>query len=147
MIDLSKVKGLADDVKGAITQIADAAGNVIWKAAPAEATITLTFFKNSLSSQYNMTAVIIYGVSYPIAVSYNNPDMTTKVLSVPIGTVITCKILRGGTDLAKITLNGETVVSGVGEYEYTVVGDATIHSTGTMSGPTAEHGVINITEA
>lgn len=131
---------------GKVVKVEDASGKVIWKQAPKGATITLTFYKNSLSNQNNMTSVIIEGITYPLT-NGNTPDMTTKEIVVPIGTVIICKTLRGGAGYAKITLNGETVVDGVGEYAYTVVGDATIHSTGTMSGMTAEHGIINITEA
>ena len=143
-INFSTLKGLTIP-EGNVVEIKDESGAVIWKAKPKEATITLTFLKNSLSNQSSMTSVVIDGISYPVRAGTGD-DMTTKEIVVPIGTIITCKLLRGGTGFAKVTLNGETVLSGVGEYEYTVIGNATIESTGMMTGPTAEHAIINITE-
>ena len=144
MIDFATLQGLTIP-EGVVTQITDASGRVIWKAAPSEATITLTFLQNTDAPQPYVTKVTINGVSYPSMIQ-GNPDMTTKEVVVPLGTVITCKTMHGDAGVGKITLNGETVVDGAGEYEYTVVGNATIHSTGTMTSSTARHGIINITE-
>lgn len=145
MIDFATLQGLTIP-EGSVIQITDEIGNVLWEKRPTGATVTLTFAKNSLSNQSGMTNVIIGGVIYPIKNNSYSDDMTEKEIVVPIGTVITCKVLRGGTSYAKITLNGTTVATGVSEYEYTVTGDVTIHSTGTMSGPSAENGIININE-
>ena len=41
MIDFSNAKGLADDVRGAIKQITDASGRVLWKSGPSVATVIL----------------------------------------------------------------------------------------------------------
>lgn len=114
MIDLSKVKGLADDVKGAIKQITDAAGNVLWKSAPSEATI---FIAGSGVSPNNSTyaSVTVDGVEYNSA----------TVLTVPIGTVIAITAKSGHYENpSSITLpEGTTKVAKAFE----VTGDTAIY--------------------
>lgn len=79
------------------------------------ATIFISFSRTGGASFRDYANVTIDGISYPL----DESDLTTTALTVPIGTVITCKS-------NKTTLNGTTVASGSSEYQYKVVGDATI---------------------
>ena len=107
MIDLSKVKGLADDVKGAIKQIADAAGNVLWKSGPSTAIVTITGY----SGEYYVS-VSIDGTKY----------YSATTIEVPIGTVVECSAYTDDAVYlgAAIYVNGEKVVSSINTYESTV---------------------------
>ena len=147
MIDFSTLQGMTIP-EGAVTQIADASGRVLWKKAPSGATITLSFVRNGGGGFNSYARVTIDGVNYPL----NENDLTTTALIVPVGTVITCMVTSCNTAVSsqKITLNGATVASGNSEYLYTVVGDATIKSTintsySPMTGAVA-YGTIAITE-
>ena len=130
MIDLSKVKGLADGVKGAIKQIADAAGNVLWKQAPSEATVTITGGVTSMRDDIkNLASVTINGTTY------SDEYRLSETLVVPCGTEIHCVSYWG--DYAGggyVYVNGTQVAKSSGydygvskaEYTYTVTGDASI---------------------
>lgn len=119
-INFSTLKGLTIP-EGNVTKITDASGRVLWSAVK-PATIFLAYKRNGGGSFRNYANVTIDGISYPL----DENDLTTTVLTVPIGTVITCR--SGNT-----TLNGTTVASGYIEYIYTVVGDATIEANVTFS--------------
>ncbi len=117
-MNFATLKGLTIP-EGAVTQIADAAGNVLWKAAPSEATIKIT------GDTWYFAIVTIDGTEYT-----NCGDGVT--LAVPIGTEITCYVqdnTYGGN--GEIIVNGEIVArTEVGAlectYTYTVVGNANI---------------------
>ena len=145
-INFATLKGLTIP-EGAVTQITDESGRVLWSAVK-PATITLSFTRNGGGSFSDNARVTIDGVKYPV----NENDLTTTVLTIPIGAVITCKVASGNTAVSsqKITLNGTTVASGNSEYLYTVVGDATINSvintSYTPQTGTVAYGTISITE-
>lgn len=108
MIDLSKVKGLADGVKGAIKQIADAAGNVLWKQAPSEATVTIVEIGGTgYTSGCGWSKITIDGITYTSAAT----------VTVPIGTAIYCEVIGGGSSKPYIEVNGVRVVEGYGNKE------------------------------
>lgn len=104
MIDFSTLKGLTIP-EGAVTQITDAAGNVLWKQAPSEAKITI------IGNGGNYANVVIDGVTYN----------TAAEVTVPIGTVITPTIPSTAQG-AGVYYNFERVAVG----DYIVSSDMTI---------------------
>lgn len=107
MIDFSTLKGLTIP-EGVVTQIADASGRVLWKSGPSEATVTIT--KTG-------------GLATAVFVTIDSVEYTTDaVITVPIGTVISC------TPSGSVILNGQTVANGTGAtYDYTVTKNVTIN--------------------
>lgn len=101
MIDFSTLQGLSIP-EGAVTQIADASGRVLWKQAPSTANVKITTPDSGNGSFPN---VIINGVNY-------NDTSTEYELVVPIGTI---------AEVGGYYLNG-TYVSG----NYTIMGDVEI---------------------
>ena len=150
MINFSTLQDLTIP-DGVVTKITDASGMVLWSAEK-PATITISFTRSGNGSFGAIAAVIVDGVTYPAGENESAPP--TEELIVPIGTIITCKVGGMHTSVvsnAKVTLNGTTVASGNTEYLYTVVGDATIHSSmGATYNPSAggvvSYGIIDITE-
>ena len=129
MIDFSTLQGLTIP-EGNVTQIADASGNVLWKAAPSGATVKLKVVNGGHYSSITTStfaSITIDGVAYN----------TTEELIIPIGTVLVCKCSSNGSN--KMYLNGEEVVtykeSGSSNvcYDYTVKGDVEITYGGSMS--------------
>ena len=144
MSDFSANKGLAIP-EGVVTQIADAAGNVIWKAAPKEATVTC---KGTGTSTANVAYVEIDGTRYS-GISTNIDEVIVQA-----GTVIICTVkyasYNGSALGGTITLNGtvvaKTTSSTDATYEYTVTRDVTI-AFGATSAPNGQTGgTITITE-
>lgn len=80
MIDFSKLKGLSIP-EGAVKQIADAAGKVLWSAAKPMVTITLP-----ISGRVNasLAYLMIDGMMY------TNYSYATRTLEVPVGTIVEC---------------------------------------------------------
>lgn len=97
--------------EGVVTQITDAAGNVLWKAPPSGAKITI------IGDGGNYANVVIDGVTYN----------TAAELVVEPGTVINCVTQNRPNYGASIFYNLERVVYRPNaQYSYTVTGDATI---------------------
>lgn len=137
-IDLTKVTGISDQY-GAWKQVADAAGNVLWKQKPAGATVTITIVGNG----GNYASVVIDGVTYN----------TETTLTVPFGATITC-VATGFNEKCAISCNYEKVASGSMnlQYEYTVVSDVTITLFNTTARPGSTetsyyYGTIDIVDA
>lgn len=128
-IDFSKVKGLSDS-RGNIVQITDAAGCVLWSAVQRVKVAVRTLQANANAS------VIIDGVSY-------GGSFADAVVSVPVGTVITCGVgCYNGTGY--IYLDGTIVANttskpGTASYDYTVLNDTTIYLAGN-----SDDGEVNI---
>ena len=119
-IDFSMLKGLAIP-EGNVTQIADAAGNVLWSAVK-KAIITIDVDGGDYAH------VVIDGVTYN----------TTTTVEVPIGAVISCVTshTEGSQNSGIIRVDYRTVAQEVkATYDYTVVSDATI----TLSDFTPNH--------
>jgi hypothetical protein len=97
-----------------------------WKAAPSEATITITNTGGVARDRY----VVINGVTYSDAVT----------VTVPVGAVIACYAQNydDTSNQDRILLNGETVATAyrgqVATYNYTVVGNANIELSGSRFG-------------
>lgn len=147
MIDFSTLKELTIP-EGNVTQITDASGNVLWKQAPSGVPITLSFTRQGAASFYTYASITVDGVSYPTV--DNQLNLPTEEIIVPIGSVITCKV-AGNVGTPQIKLNGKTVASGNNkEYQYTVVGEATIAASiarsFTPQTGTQPYGTISITE-
>ena len=116
------IDGTAFSIKSGKTLV-DGTAYEVGFAKPA--TITLSFTKTGGRTVGEVTSVVIKGVDY--SQSKYAEDLSTTEITVPKGTGITCKILIAPTSLTTILLNNKNVVlTGVGEYLYTVVGDATI---------------------
>lgn len=124
MIDFTTLKGLTIP-EGNVTQIADANGNVLWKKAPSEATITI--IGDTSSTIGGLINVTIDGQIY-------TGTCGTVELTVPIGTLVYCsatpnfsqagRIYKGtsyimGTVLADSAKGGTTPAT----YTYEVAGD------------------------
>ena len=127
-IDFSKVKGLSDS-RGNIVQITDAAGRVLWNAVEKVKVTVRTLQANANAS------VVIDGVSY-------GSSFADAVVSVPVGTVITCK--AGYYDgLGKVYLDGTVVASvtslGDAVYDYAAMGDTMVYLSGD-----SDNGQVNI---
>ena len=140
-VDFSKVKSMTIP-EGVVTQIADASGVVLWKAAPAEATVTITGRNTANTNDAN---VQINGKTY----------VSPATVIVPIGTVIICTASylyymsrdSGGT----IKLNGVTVAQGTNlnktvTYEYTVIGNVEIELSAQPVSTNVGFGSVFITE-
>ena len=132
-IDFSKVKALTIP-EGNVTQITDASGRVLWKAAPAEATVTIQLSGAFITPQIHLW-LEINGTTY-------QEIYTPTEITVPIGTVIKC-CFQSAYTVNKIYLNDTVIAEGVASYDYTVMGDVSI--IGSLKG-TAPNGVPNITE-
>ena len=119
--------------EGNVTEIKDASGNVLWKAAPSEATVTIT--KTSAGSNCGVT---IDGITYG-----GKGNTVSTTLTVPIGTVIYCTAFINDSDMqGYVSVNGITVAGGgVENYAYTVNGNVSISMSGSKDG-----GYIEITE-
>ena len=119
MVAISSIKAWSDSVRGNITRVTDARGNVLWSAAVDMCTVKI----GSMSTKVEYASVEINGVVYGSTVMLNN------TISVPRGTVAICKVKTpsGGTS-ASIKLNGQQVVGGKGSYtyEYVIKGNVTI---------------------
>ena len=122
MIDFATLKGVTIP-EGNVTQITDASGAVLWKAAPSGANVKVTLensgtFASMTSSNY--AYFTLDGVRHAVA----------EELVVPIGTVITFGLTKptGGSVTAGIYLNGAQVAYNTNDrysasYVYTVTGD------------------------
>lgn len=117
MIDFATLKGMEipeGKVKSILITEADGTAYEVG-FEPDVATIFLSFNRVGGGLFRDYASVTVDGVEYPL----EEYDLTATALIVPLGAVITCKS-------NKTTLNGTTVASGYNEYQYTVVGDATI---------------------
>ena len=110
MIDFATLQGLTIP-EGNVTQIADAAGNVLWKQAPAEATVTITGYGGNYHCYVTINGTMYY---------------TANTLVVPVGTVVACYAFNDGI-ASYVTLNGVTVSNNATPYNYTVNGNVTIN--------------------
>ena len=132
-MDFSKVKSLTIP-EGVVTQIADAAGNVLWSAAEP---CTVTIVANGMSPNGNAN-VTLQGQTYSakgisVSADGNNPTMIAE-LTVPSGTVMHCSALvstAGTTAKGTIVLNGTFVAEGAtgvpATYDYVVNGNIRVH--------------------
>lgn len=149
-IDFSKVTGISDS-HGAITEIKDSLGRVLWSAMPL-LTVTSTF-----EGMWGGSAEITVTSETPFAPDPSNPDNKVTSWSVTSDELPNCsfRIVRGSTVECFVTrdksnmesfikLNDETVVSGEGTYLYTVTGDVTIDVS--VYYKSGDYGQITITE-
>lgn len=125
MINFSTLKGLTIP-EGNVTQIMDAARNVLWELDDGMAKITITGDGRVPTAQ-SMAAWV-----------HNIPGETFSVTSaaeftVPVGTTITLGV-SGSSQygyLGTVYLNGElwktSSITGSGGFDYTVQGDVTIN--------------------
>lgn len=120
----SKAKSLTIP-EGNVTQIADASGRVLWSAVQQVKVAVRALQANANAS------VIIDGVSY-------GGGFVDAMVSVPVGTVITCGVgCYNGTGY--IYLDGTIVANttskpGTAYYDYTVLNDTTIYLAGNSDG-------------
>lgn len=152
MIDFSTLKGLTIP-EGVVTQIDDAAGNVLWKLAEMVA-VTITSEWNGMTGD---TATITIISPEPFAPDPANPSSTTTswtawvydqpdcTIELPAGSTIRCTVSRDkGNAASYISLNGTKVVTGEGTYLYTVTRDVTVNVADKYS--QGDYGMITITE-
>ena len=153
MIDLSKVKGLADDVKGAIKQITDAAGNVLWKSDNGMRKITVTRDYdgwNSARIYIGGYAGDVYadGGSCNIDDDWGNTWTSPTTIEVPVGTQIILETEYEDT-YTKFLINGVSVYDDKTDWveydQYIVTKDVAIAMTREWVGQSRKY-VMSITE-
>lgn len=120
-MNFATLKGLTIP-EGNVTQITDASGRVLWKQAPSGAKVSIV-----ASGDFG-ARVVIDGITYGTA---------STELTVPIGTVITCKA-------DQVRVGGNQV--GATTYDYTVTGDVAVNCTGTQVNPYYKLSIVQITE-
>lgn len=150
-INFATLQGLTIP-EGVVTQITDAAGNVLWEKAPAGANVKVTLNNGGMLASQTFSS---YAYLYIDGEKHN----AAEEIVVPIGTVITCYIDRqtSGSGTYGIYLNDTEVSYTANDryhasYDYTVTGDIEIvlRSSMTMSGATyypIHEGFIHITES
>lgn len=137
MIDFATLKGVAIP-EGNVTQITDASGAVLWKAAPSGVPVTIT-----------VSGATYYGTPGFVTINGVNYNAATEVLA-PIGSVIVCcapwVTMYGSTNRSggSVKLNGKTVAALNASvnptiYEYTVTGAVSIQLQNTIV-PTGANG-------
>lgn len=114
-IDFSTLQGLTIP-EGKVTKITDAVGQVLWEEKKAEM-VTVTVTTNGVSWNSDYAKVTIDGQVYD--------GSTTHELTLPVGTIIHCKVDRTGTS-GSIILNGTNLGSAPLSYDYEVISDCTI---------------------
>ena len=82
MVEVSAIKSWTDPVRGNVTEVTDARGNVLWSANTDMYTVKI----GSMSTKVEYASVEINGVVYGSTVMLNN------TISVPRGTVAICKV-------------------------------------------------------
>ena len=119
MVEVSAIKSWTDPVRGNVTEVTDARGNVLWSANTDMYTVKI----GSMSTKVEYASVEINGVVYGSVL------MVGQTIQVPRGTVAICKVKppNGGTS-ASIKLNGQQVMGGNGSYTYNfeIKGNVTI---------------------
>lgn len=153
MVDFSKLKGLTIP-EGAVTQIADENGNVLWSGKKT-AKIAITSLCQGINGD---TSSITVTSTEPFAPDPTNPSHTTTswtavcweqpncTIELLVGSTIACAVRDTKTAERRcyVELNGTKVLSEAGTYVYTVTRDAAVHVTDKYA--MGEYGMITITE-
>lgn len=152
MIDFSTLKGITIP-EGAVKQIADASGRVLWSAAKM-VKVTITSLWNGIDGDM---ASITVNSPEPFAPDSANPGSTTNTwtvyvydepdctIEIPAGSTIACTVDDSkASNRCYVTVNGAEVLSVPGTYVYTVTRDASVHIEDEYS--QGEYGKITITE-
>lgn len=128
--------------EGVVTKIEDASGRVLWKHAPAEATVTITELTGVFYTPQQQLWLEIDGTTYKEV--YSPIEIT-----VPIGAVIKC-CYNSASTYNKIYLNETVIAEGMASYDYTVMGNISIEGiiAGTVVGgsPNVSERCFKITE-
>lgn len=143
MIAYSTLKGLVIP-EGAVKQITDSLGRVLWSAKPSEATVTITGEGSSSTAvERKIACVTIDGVDYTSATN----------VAVPVGTIVACTVSTMSTyhlDEGWVKVNGVTVLTASEgnsvTYNYTVNGNVTINMLVERNEDKDRNGYITIAE-
>lgn len=152
MIDFVTLKGL-ETPDGVITQITDANGKVLWSATRK---VKVTIKSQFLGMNGDTSSITIKSMT-PFAPDPANPnykvtswtvsvaDEPNCTIEIPVGSTIECTVSRdkGNAD-SYIRLNGTNVVTGEGNYIYTVTEGVTITIADKYS--QGDYGMITIVE-
>lgn len=152
MIDFSTLKGLTIP-EGAVKQITDASGRVIWSAVK-NAKVTITSECNGINGD---TSSITVTSAEPFAPDPSNPSETTTswtvvcwempdcTIEIPAGSTIACTVTdTKASNRCSVAVNGVNVLTAPGTYLYTVTRDVAVHVADQYA--QGEYGVITITE-
>lgn len=153
MIDFSTLKGITIP-EGAVKQIADASGRVLWSATKI-AKVTITSVCNGINGDTASITVTSPEAFAPdpanpnnttttwTVYAYNMPDCTIEI---PAGSTIACVVrdTKTAENRCYVELNGTKVLNGAGTYTYTVTKDASVHVEDKYT--MGEYGMITITE-
>ena len=151
----------ADDVQSisangtAVALDAIIVGGMAYEVGFGPAIVTITITGNMYASAVNkMGYVKINGIEYG-----RTGSETTEVIEIPVGTVITCRVVAQGDYVGEIIVNGEIVASAAGSgmvgfgravnYDYTATKNAVIearYESKPFGEQTCYRGVIIITE-
>lgn len=137
-MDFSALQGVTIP-EGAVTQIADANGVVLWSAKQ-NAIVTITSECNGIMGDTAHIKIVSETENFE-AYAYDMPNCTIEV---PIGSTIECTVSRNkGNADSSISLNGTKVLT-EGTYIYTVTGNVAVDVSDRYT--MGEYGVITITE-
>lgn len=148
MIEFSTLQGVTIP-EGAVTQIADANGVVLW-SAKRNAVVTITSTCNGINGDTSRITVIS---TEPFA----NPSGTTTTwtveawempnctIEIPIGSTIECYVRdTKQSNRCSVFVNDVEVLTNPGTYIYTVTGNVAVDVSDMYS--MGEYGIITITE-